>query len=309
MSWKRISFPLVLFLLLIETHLVLGLVVPPRNVGESYWDEAVKKGTALLGLINSGCVPDVVHPITREEMVAIGFRTGDDVASSWPPSWGGSSTFDEVAVKMFKWTIKKNAYWNTTITRHCNLVSTPWQDETSYRYEFSPRNGLLTSLGVKRATADTLFWTDATFAMWDAVTRISGNNIRNLKFIAHHSVHDISTQTIISRITGGLPGKIKVFGQETESFAALLGTPYGISTAHLLMQHKRQLGFKVIPSVAVFGKTQQDWSREGPDIIYEFREGSPPPVSDGSSTNATFPGVASGLCRELADVSGTSAVS
>ncbi|KAL8950684.1 MAG: hypothetical protein Q9222_003294 [Ikaeria aurantiellina] len=290
-----------LLLILIESRLVLSLYVPSVRVADANWNAAVEKGSRVLEELAKGCYPDTVDPITREDLVAIGYQIGNDDISRWPPTWGMPSTWDELAIKMFKWTVKQNGYWKTSINR---VYFSPWHDPTTYGYEFSPRNGLLTSLDIKQAAAETVFWPDMTFAMWNAVTAVSGNNIKNLRFISHHGVGDAFTQSIINRIVEGKAGTFKVVGQRSQSLAALLGTPRGVDTAKFLMQHKRQLGVKSIMRAVVFGKTQSDWDRQGPDVVFEIHEGSPQGTNDLASANATSGVDSTGLCRELANLSG-----
>ena len=63
-----------------------------------------------------------------------------------------------------------------------------------------------------------------------------------------------------------------MFGQNTDGFLALLGTPNGADSARLLMQHKRQLGHKTIFQAVVVGRYPDRWLYNGPDVIFEIRD-------------------------------------
>ena len=58
----------------------------------------------------------------------------------------------------------------------------------------------------------------------------------------------------------------------------------GAGTVWLLMQHKRQLGFKVVSKVYVFGRNPAHWGIGlGPDVVFEIRD-----VVAGEEMNVTI---------------------
>lgn len=164
---------------------------------------------------------------------------------------------------------------------------------------YSPRNGIIAAIDTKKAAVETLFWSDAAFAMWEAAAAFGQRDIKDLRYIAHHSISNIFAQAVINRMIGGRPGEVKIFGQHTEAFLALLGTVNGAGSVHLLMQHKRQLGRKTIVEAIVFGRVQRDWHWKGPDVIFELKELPSPEMGDTAATNATSSSELTGLCRSL----------
>lgn len=157
---------------------------------------------------------------------------------------------------------------------------------TKYFNEYSPQNGLIAALFIRKAAGETVYWSDVAFAMWEAVTSFSGTNIKNLRFIAQHAISNAFTQSIIQRLVEGEPGQVKMYGQDAEAFLALLGTPNGAGGVHLLMQHKRQLGFKTVAMATVFGKSPDAWFNEGPDVVFQLRDMPVPRISGAAATNA-----------------------
>ncbi|KAL8990525.1 MAG: hypothetical protein Q9169_008099 [Polycauliona sp. 2 TL-2023] len=216
--------------------------------------------------MKSGCYPDTINPINLEALRAIGFRIGDNYKSHWPPTFQENSAFAQSQEIRFKWTLKQNAYWQTSVDR---FFSTPWKDETKWNNEYSPRNGLIASLSATKAAAETLHWSDITFAMWEAITAYVQKDIKDLRFIASHSIKHPPTQNIINQLVQRKPGEVKIYGHGTDAFNALLGTPMGAGAVYLLMQHKRQLGHKVLIKATVFGKSQVQWVVNGPDVVFE----------------------------------------
>ncbi|KAL8776672.1 MAG: hypothetical protein Q9213_008182 [Squamulea squamosa] len=150
-----------------------------------------------------------------------------------------------------------------------------------YYFNFSPRNGLIGNLGgFEKATGEIVSWSDAAFAMWAAVSSYARSNVQNLRYIGHDEVVDDFTLRILNRTIGGLPDRIKVFDYHTREFLALLGTPEGENSVKLLMQHKRQLGYKTIARIHVFGYEPWKWRGEGPGptLIFEVAD-MPDPAS------------------------------
>lgn len=302
------------------------LYVPVVQGSMQDWHAAVTKGTQLFNQLQSGCSPDAINPIDREGLRAIGFRIGTDEGSQWPPKFMGRSIFTSTQTKWFRWSDDAApAYWRTSVDRFCKSSflhyrsdqfkssceglkisrwlnsravpdSTPWPDETKFSNEYSPRNGLIASLAATKSPAETLNWSDVTFAMWEAVASFSGRSPKELRFIAQHFVRHPFTLSIITRLVDGKPpGVIRLFGQETEAFFALLGTPFGAGAVYLLMQHKKQLGHKTISRVTLFGKSPNQWSQYGPDIVFEIRDVS----NQAASANAPFRGRGTSVCQSL----------
>ncbi|KAI4271512.1 MAG: hypothetical protein LQ337_005956 [Flavoplaca oasis] len=266
------SHLLLLYLLISLITCTTALYAPRiQATNEGAWERAVAKGTVLFQQLESGCYPDAVNPIDLEALRAIGFHIGNDAKSHWPPVFQETSAFPPGEARRFSWTTAQQAYWRTSVDR---VYWVPWKDITRFHNEYSPRNGLIAALSARKAAAETLHWSDITFAMWQAVTTFTRRDIRNLRFIAHHAIHHAPTQTIIKRLIDGKIGESRTFGQRTEALFALLGTPGGAGTVYLLMQHKRQLGRKQIIRATVFGKVPSQWEHfgYGPDVVFEVRD-------------------------------------
>ncbi|KAI4246339.1 MAG: hypothetical protein L6R40_002007 [Gallowayella cf. fulva] len=245
--------PLITLSLLVSVSFISASYVPrtpsPRAANKDIWTLAEERGERLYTELQSGCHPDVYKPITREELAAIGFHGVKDTDF------------------------------------------TPWRDHTEYYDEYSPYIGLITAIRNRKADVETVPWPDVTFAMWEAVTAYKKSDTKHLHYIAHKSVTDVVTSLIISGIMGNKPvanrDPPKYFGPGTRTFLALLGTPNGAESVKLLMDHKRQLGFKTITKVVVFGRTEGGDRDLGPDLVLELRDMEPPGLGTGAAGNAT----------------------
>ncbi|KAL8650603.1 MAG: hypothetical protein Q9210_003725 [Variospora velana] len=195
--------------------------------------------------------------------------------------------------------------WAVAVAKGTNLFqqlenSTPWTDVTRFYNEYSPLNGLIAALETIKSPAETLHWSDIAFAMWEAVSSFSGQSPEDLRFIAQHSIRHPFTQSIITRLFEKRVGAIRIYARGSDDYLALLGTPSGAGAVYLLMQHKRQLGQKMIVKATVFGKTRSQWALHGPDVVFEVRD-----VADagkrggGASSNAISRERWAGLCQSL----------
>ncbi|KAL8654311.1 MAG: hypothetical protein Q9226_003486 [Calogaya cf. arnoldii] len=287
---------------LISLFVLIGLIASTttldlpisQGANDAKWRLAVAKGTKLFDQLQSGCYPDTINPINFEGLEAIGFRIGTDQKSQWPPQFQETSVFAISQVNKFKWTSRQAAYWRTSVDR---FFFTPWKDETRYYNEYSPRNGLIAAVAATKAAGETLFWSDIAFAMWEAVTAYARKNIKDLRWIAQNAIRDEFTQLIINRLVEGRVAKIKTVEMGEEAFSALLGTPTGAGAVYLLMQHKRQLGLKMITRATVFG---QQWAQHGPDVVFEIRDATR--MIGAASASATASEHLARLCQSLSKV-------
>ena len=158
----------------------------------------------------------------------------------------------------------------------CRLDTNP-PDYTSFIIEYSPLNGMLSSISSRKAKAETVYWSDAFFAMWQAVTSFTQTNIKNLRYIGRIGVENEFTNSIIRRAllsnSSNEQDTIKTFAAGTPPFLALIGTPNGAGPAHLLMTHKRRLGHKSIAQVVLFEK-HKDYPAY-PDLFFVVRDVPP----------------------------------
>ena len=122
---------------------------------------------------------------------------------------------------------------------------------------------------------DLKFWSDVAYLQWTSVTDESSD----LRYVIRLNITNERTKAVIGHIMTqpSLIDRYPMFPgiswslYEDEEVAALLGTPNGIGVAWLLIQHKAQLGHKIVKKVTLVYK---DWLylKEGkvPTLIFEF---------------------------------------
>lgn len=119
MAQIAISPRAILSLLLTSVLLLLTLCIPYLTLAtnDATWATAVQKGTKLFQLLQSGCYPDKVNPLSRESLMALGWRVGvgSEPDQNWPPKFHKDSHFSQREQKFFKWSERADAYWSTTV--------------------------------------------------------------------------------------------------------------------------------------------------------------------------------------------------
>lgn len=132
-----------------------------------------------------------------------------------------------------------------------------------------------------------IFWSDATFALWQRITALAGGDVKDIRYIAQGLVYnDITASIIDSAVPEGSSAKITVFGPGDEAFRTLLGTPNGWGGVFLLMEHKRVLGFKTISRVALI----RDGSQNDPFLIFGVVDMPAPRSCRGVASSNITPG-------------------
>ncbi|KAI4229106.1 MAG: hypothetical protein L6R40_008079 [Gallowayella cf. fulva] len=185
------------------------------------------------------------------------------------------------------------------LTRAPTPDPTPWSDASTFSLEVSPRNKILTALRPTiKSPVETVHWSDIAFAIWEATALTTHTPPQHLHFLAQQNNTNFLTHKVINRIVEGKPGEIKMFGQGTAIFHALLATDMGSRAVYFLMEHKRQLGHKTIAMVTVFGKTQAQWLQNGPDIVFELKDVAPAPDAS-ARANGTFSAETEKLCQSI----------
>ena len=69
---------------------------------EDTWSTAVRKGTVLYKQLQSGCFPDIEHPVTLGQLIKQGWHFPEP--GTWPPTLGYSNFFSEFEERTFGWT-------------------------------------------------------------------------------------------------------------------------------------------------------------------------------------------------------------
>ncbi|KAM0794264.1 hypothetical protein BDR22DRAFT_714146 [Usnea florida] len=144
-------------------------------------------------------------------------------------------------------------------------------DDTSYWGEYSPRNGLITALSTHKFPGDTLFWSDAAFALWQAISALKHTNVKNIRYIVQDDILNEITRAIVFQAVPDRSKEIAIFNHGTEEFQALLGTPNSAGGVYLLMEHKGVLGLKTISRIFVFLDRTADPGEEWVGIVYEVQ--------------------------------------
>jgi hypothetical protein len=105
-------------------------------------------------------------------------------------------------------------------------------------------------------------WSDATFLQWADLS--SDKHIHNIRFIMKTPCENVITQEVIKAVMKRTKLELQrwpgvTFGMNSVEGKAILGSPNGLGVAFMLIQHKRQLGNKVVEKVTIFqdeGKKQ-----------------------------------------------------
>lgn len=107
-------------------------------------------------------------------------------------------------------------------------------------------------------------WSDVTFLQWAELTDDAPRIRKGLKKVVHCDVTNPLTLKIIHEVLGAevgkdfpYPGRVFTPEGQGEAFVALLGTPNGIGTGHLLAEHKEQLGWMEVSSIQLY--TEISW--------------------------------------------------
>lgn len=125
----------------------------------------------------------------------------------------------------------------------------------------SPLNALLRADQSQRESMPNLqHWSDVTFLQWAELTEDVPHLRKGLKKVLHCNVANFLTLKIVYEVLGSYSGQdlaypgivFRTDGQGEEAVAALLGTPNGIGTGHLLAEHKEQLGWMEVTSVQLY---------------------------------------------------------
>jgi hypothetical protein len=105
---------------------------------------------------------------------------------------------------------------------------------------------------------DLKFWSDVAFLQWKS--RASDNS--ELKYVLRYNVMNTVTNFVAEAINFAndcktLPWPGVSYDADSEEGQALLGTPNGSSVAYMLIQHKHQLGHKIVDRITVFDHDDQ----------------------------------------------------
>ena len=144
-------------------------------------------------------------------------------------------------------------------------------DYTEFYNMYSPKNGLIAALDIRKAAGEKIYWSDAAFALWEAITSFSRSDMRYLRYIAHNDISNPITKFVIHRVVPNESESVTVLNAGTDAFLALLGTPNGVGGVHLLMEHKRSLGYKTITKAIVFRKGPRAFP-SGSDVVFQVQD-------------------------------------
>ena len=128
-------------------------------------------------------------------------------------------------------------------------------------------------------------WSDMAYLQWTdpRLQTLPGD----LKDVIRSRIENETTIAVIERIIAGrgyregfkTPGCYYPdaaglsWGMETEEAKALLGTPNGSGVARLLVQHKRQFGWKVVESVTLFwDAVDRGYPSTHPSLLFRLKD-------------------------------------
>lgn len=120
------------------------------------------------------------------------------------------------------------------------------------------------------------FWSDIAFLHW---SHSVPNQVAmtGLKHVFQCSVQNPQTEEVISRILNNRGQHLTAWpgitvDTNTEEGQALLGSPNGSGAAFLLIQHKRQLGHKVVDRITIFWDEQPVYVQRWPSLLLHIRD-------------------------------------
>lgn len=156
---------------------------------------------------------------------------------------------------------------------------------TRYDNQYSTRNGgLISTLILIRRRNEHLYWSDVTFAIWEAFSASQRTNIQDLRWIVLNEVtNDIGNVIIDHAVPYIYDTTAVTFEPGTEAHRAILGSPnWAMGSVYLLMEHKKQLGHKTIGRITVFGPNL-DREELGPSLTFEIVDLPAPPNLGGKN--------------------------
>jgi hypothetical protein len=127
-----------------------------------------------------------------------------------------------------------------------------------------------------------LHWSDVAFLHWKA-TILNRTASKELKYVFRSGIQNDRTLEIVDKVLERnsietLPEWPGVtFDIDTAEAQALLGTPNGSGTAFLLIQHKRQLGHKMVEKVTMFYEKNLTDLYRWPSLLFYLNNVSPTP--------------------------------
>lgn len=122
---------------------------------------------------------------------------------------------------------------------------------------------------MQRRANEPLRWSDVTFAVWEALSALHRSNIQDLRYIVLTEVDNYISTIIIDHAVLD-PLKVATFEPGTEAHRALLGSPNGVGSVYLLMEHKKQLGRKTIGRIIICCVALEEEEVEGPSMVFEI---------------------------------------
>ncbi|KAL8698748.1 MAG: hypothetical protein Q9201_006399 [Fulgogasparrea decipioides] len=168
------------------------------------------------------------------------------------------------------WT-KGNDYYDTSLKHIIEQVPpTTSLPESRYDNQYSTKNGLINALILIRRDNEHLYWSDVTFAVWEAFSASQSTNIQDLRWIVLTEVtNGIGTNIIDYAVPDD--NKVTTFEPGTEAHRAILGSPnWAVGSAYLLLEHKKQLGHKTIGRIIVYCAELEEEEVEGPSVVFEI---------------------------------------
>jgi hypothetical protein len=123
-------------------------------------------------------------------------------------------------------------------------------------------------------------WSDIIYLPWmELHTPTSGTKVSDLKYIMRTPCVNPTTQLVVTEVLkrtgkqlGPWPGA--TFSADTKEGNALMGTPNGHGVGFMLVQHKKQLGNKVVEKITVFQDAGKKQPRP-PSLLFHIKDTPP----------------------------------
>lgn len=119
-------------------------------------------------------------------------------------------------------------------------------------------------------------WSDITYLQWAA---LSSSKNSSLRYVMKTPCENPTTQLIISHAMKRTKQELSKwpgvsFSMAVEEGQAILGSPNGLGVGYLLVQHRAQLGNRVVDKVTVFQDEGAKAPRP-PSILFHIKEAAP----------------------------------
>ena len=128
-------------------------------------------------------------------------------------------------------------------------------------------------------------WSDVAYLQYQYCAQKQKVSLRNLKSVYRSNIINGRTKAIIFSILHARNANLTAypgitFKADTLEGQALIGTPNGQGVAWLLIQHKRQLGHKIIDEINMYDENAGDLVPPHPTLLFRLKDMGNTPSHD-----------------------------